>query len=159
MAAVSQAQKRKLHAKLRRLCKRVDTKVVDAVFDEIFWQLDKLKSVSCILTNATGLCLQSRNELVAEVNLPRAKTVLRLMCARLAVRMSEAAKREVSPYDDLVESEMPRARFELRGAKLLCRVRFENTPDVQRIEIEYVPGPRRIPPRSKLAELGLGAKR
>jgi hypothetical protein len=66
---------------------------------------------------------------VAEVKLPRAKSVLRLINARLAVRASNWAKKQVSPYGDHVEFAVPRS-------ELLCKLDFENTPDVQRFEIK-----------------------
>ena len=130
MGTLSLAQKKTLTAKLQRLNKRVDVKVVDAIFDELLKQIGDLKSVSCTLAHDDStLCLQSQGELVAEVQLPRAKTILRVMCARLSVRCSEWAKREVSPYGDHIE-------FELPTSKLLHKVDFKNTPDEQRFEIK-----------------------
>jgi hypothetical protein len=133
VGTLSLTQKQALASKLQRLSKRVDAKVVDAIFDEILQQIGDLKGVSCTLADDDSrICLQSQDELVAKVELPRAKTILRLMCARLAVRSSNWAKREVSPHGDHVE-------FELAKSKLLCKVDFENTPDVQRFEIKLRP--------------------
>jgi hypothetical protein len=129
MGTLSQTQGKALASKLQRLSKRVDIKVVDAIFDEILKQISDLKSVSCTLADdGSGLCLRSQDELVAQVESSHAKKVLRLMCARLAARSSEWAKREVSPYGDHVE-------FELPPNKQLFKVDFQNTPDVQRFEI------------------------
>jgi hypothetical protein len=131
MGTLSQTQK--LVLKLQRLSKRVDIKVVDAIFDEILKQIGDLKSVSCSLADdGSTLCLQSQDDLVAKVELPRAKAILRLMCARLAVRSSDWSKKEVAPHGDHVEFELPKS-------KLPCKVDFENTPDVQRFEIKWRP--------------------
>jgi hypothetical protein len=132
MGTLSQTQKKALTSKLQRLRKRVDVEVVDAIFDEILKQIVDLKSVSCTLADDdSALCLRSPDELVAKVEMPHAKKILRLMCARLSVRCSEWAKKEVSPYGD-------HADFEFPNSKQLCRVQFENTPDLQRFEIKNV---------------------
>jgi hypothetical protein len=133
----TQAQKKALVLKLHRLGERVDIKRVDGVFDEILKQIANLKSVACILTDASSLCLQAGDETVASVKVDRAKSVLRMMCARLSVRCSEWANREISPYGDHVE-------FVLPVSKLPCKVDFENTPDFQRFEIhgEWISSPR-----------------
>jgi hypothetical protein len=131
MGTLFQTQKKALAAKLQRLSKRVDVKVIDAVFDEILKQIGDLKSVSCTLADDdSSLRLKSEEDLLAEVELLRAKTILRVMCARLSVRCSEWVKREVSPYGAQIE-------FELPTSKLLCKVEFKNTPDVQRFEIKH----------------------
>jgi hypothetical protein len=46
MSTVSETQKNALASKLNRLAKRVDTKVVDDIFDEILKQIGALKTVS-----------------------------------------------------------------------------------------------------------------
>src|SRR5438445_2733070 len=111
MSTSSQTNKKSFASKLRRLSKRVDTKVVDDILDEILHQIAELKSVSCALAEeGSGLCLRSQDGSVAEVALPRAKTVLRLLCARLAVRSAEWAGREVSLYGDDGELQLPNLR-------------------------------------------------
>jgi hypothetical protein len=135
MGSLSAAQRKALESKLRRLSKRVDPKTIDDVLDVVFQQVPSLKNVSCTLSNPSSIAVQSQNQLVAEVRLPRAKTILRLLCARLATRASEQGGREVSPYGDAAEFETPAGKL---------RVRFENTPDVQKIEIAEVPARRRI---------------
>ena len=143
MAFLSSTGKKALATKLRRLSKRAHVEVMDALFDEILSQIAELKNVSCTLADDSSLCLQSQHKVVAQVKLPRAKSVLRVMCARLSVRCSEWAQKEVSPYGDQVE-------FELPTIKLPCKVSFENTPDAQRFEIMDNLVPRALPaPRAK----------
>src|SRR5262245_33566656 len=135
MGTPLQTQKEVLASKLQRLSERVNTEVVDDILDEILRQLGDLKSVSCTLADDDSrLCLQAQDDLVAKVELPHARRILRLMCARLAVRSADWASREVSPHGDHVE-------FELPTNKLLCKVDFQNTPDVQRFEIKDDPAP------------------
>jgi len=124
-----------LKSKLKGLGKCIVTQTVDDLFDEIFRQIGELRAVSCTLSGDSGLSLRCQDEVVAKVKLPRAKSILRMMCARLSVRCSEWAKREVSPYGDDVE-------FELPGMKSPCKVSFENTPDVERLEISVETGRR-----------------
>ena len=64
-----------------------------------------------------------------EAKLPRARTKLRMLCARLAVRCSDWANRDVSPYGDAVEFEFPPIRQ-------LRKVSFKNTGDSQEFVIE-----------------------
>jgi len=128
MATLQEDQKIALKSTLQRLSERVDVKTIDDFFDIILSRLGDLKTVSCALSNGNRIAVQCRTELLAEVSLPRAKSVLRLMCARLAVRSAEWANREVSPYGDSIE-------FELPARQLQCRVVFQNTPDAQEIEI------------------------
>jgi hypothetical protein len=128
MGTLSRAQKTVLALKLQRLGKRVDIKVVDGVFDEILKHIPTLKSVSCTLVGDSSLCLRAGGKPVASVKVGRARSVLRMMCARLSVRCSEWANREVSPHGDHVE-------FDLAVNELPCKVDFENTPDVQRFEL------------------------
>src|SRR5437879_237606 len=106
MGTLSRAQKTGLALKLQRLGKRVDIKLVDGVFDEILKQIPSLKTVSCTLVGDSSLCLHAGGKSVASVKVDRAKSVLRMMCARLSVRCAEWANREVSPYGDHVEFEL-----------------------------------------------------
>jgi hypothetical protein len=124
----SQTHKNTLRSKLQRLSKRVGIKEVDGVFDEILEQIAELGSVSCRLADDSSLCLEANGETVAVVKVDRAKSVLRVMCARLSVRCSEWANRPVSPYGEHVE-------FELPLNQLSCKVDFENTPDEHRFVI------------------------
>ena len=120
-------RRKELKSKLQRLSKRVDPDSVDQLLDEIFEQIASLNDVSCTLATATHLRLQSGEALLADVELPRARAVLRMLCARLAVRTSELAKRELSPYGDSVEF--------APGVERICQVDFANSPDVQKFEI------------------------
>src|ERR1700687_3070161 len=128
MASLLSTRKQALATKLRRLSQRAHVEVMDVVFDEILAQIGILKNVSCTLAGESCLCLQSQDDLVAKVKLPRAKSVLRVLCARLSVRCAEWAKKDVSPYGDQVE-------FELPATNLACKVSFENSPTAQQFEI------------------------
>ena len=128
MATLSRTQKDTLESKLQRLGERVDAQRIDDFLDEIFRQIGTLKRISCTLTPDAELLVKAHDGPVAAVHLPRAKNVLRLMCARLAVRSAEWAKREVSPYGDSVAVELP-------DLPLPCKVSFENTSDVQRFHV------------------------
>jgi hypothetical protein len=123
--------KKALVAKLQRLGKRVDIKAVDGLFDEILNAVGAatLKSASCTLDEDSSLCLEADEEQVATVKVDRAKSALRMICARLSVRCSEWANREVSPYGDTVEFQLPKS-------KRRAEVAFQNTPEVQRFEIK-----------------------
>jgi hypothetical protein len=138
MVNLFQAQKKALSSKLQRLGKRVDNKVVDGVFDEILKQIASLRSVSCTLADDSSLCLQVDDVPLVTVKVDRAKSVLRMMLARLSVRCSEWAGREVSPYGDHVELALP-------VNKLPCKVEFTNTPAVQRFEIKDNSAPQSLP--------------
>jgi hypothetical protein len=129
VGTLTQTQKKALALKVQRLGERVDIKRVDGVLDEILKQIVNLKCVTCMLADDSSLCLQAGDETVATVKMDRAKSVLRMMCARLSVLCSKWAKREVSPYGDHVELVLPLS-------KLSCKVDFQNTPDVQRIGIQ-----------------------
>lgn len=128
MATRLSSRAKTLTAKLRLLRKRAHVEVMDAFFDEVFSRLGELKSVSCNLADDSSICLQSHGEPGTQVKLPRTRSMLRMMCARLAVRCSEWAQKEVSPYGDDVEFEHPAIRKQ-------CRVWFENTTDRQWFEI------------------------
>jgi hypothetical protein len=142
MAIASAVQTSPLESKLRFLGERVDTRLVDDVFDEILNQLGTLKSVSCTLSGDSSLLLRSHEKNLTKVALPRAKTILRLMCARLAVRAAEWAQKEVSPYGDSVTCEVP-----LLNRR--CTVGFENTPAAQWFEITGERQSRQPPRRRK----------
>ena len=112
---------------LRCLADGVDTKKVDDFLDQLFQLAERLGSVTCALVD-DQLCLQTHNVILDTLNIERAKSSLRMVCARLAVRCSESAKRKVSAYGDVVE-------FEYSPAKRLIEVRFENTTVLQQISI------------------------
>jgi hypothetical protein len=119
-----------LERKLQRFSDHIDTEAMDSFLDEALEHLGELSSVSCALANESSLCLRCQGEILAQVTVPRARSVLRVILARLSTRCSEWAKRDVSPYGDDVE-------FELPSKKLQCRVHFENTPDVQCLEFRH----------------------
>jgi hypothetical protein len=126
---------------------------VDDVFDEAFRQLGSVDRVACSLLNESTLLLESDNGLRIEIPVRRAKGILRLMCARLAVRASEWARREVSPYGDSIV-------FDLVKSGLRCAICFPNTPDVQKLEmarVEVQDGSDRIAPAATPARAATDA--
>src|SRR5207237_1265558 len=86
-------------------------------------------TIACTVIDDHTIRVHSEDLVVQEAEVSRAKTKLRMACARLAVRCSEWAGRQVSPYGDTVEVEHP-------GTKRLCKVRFENTIGLQVFQIE-----------------------
>jgi hypothetical protein len=95
---------------------------VDDVFDEAFRQLGSVDRVACSLLNESTLLLESDNGLRIEIPVRRAKGILRLMCARLAVRASEWARREVSPYGDSIVFDLVKAAYAVRSASRTRRM-------------------------------------
>ncbi len=114
--------------KLKRLSKRVSIKSVDALFDEMLAQIPLLRKIVCTQSCDTCIVLNVGVDEVAKVDVDRARSVLRMMCARLAVRCSEWASKEVSPHGGHVEFLTPRSN-------LPCIVEFKNSPESQTIEI------------------------
>ena len=128
MNTVSPVRSEALPSILQRLTKGVDTKVLDDLLDELLSRIGEFNEIAGTVDEAGDLCFQSHGEMVAQVHLPRAKSIFRVLLARLSVRCSEWANREISPYGDHIQ-------FELPPNKLPCEVVFQNTTDAQRFEI------------------------
>ena len=120
---------------LRCLGGGVDTQRLDDFLDRMFELADQLGGIACTLADDRTLRIQSRNTVLQEVKVPLAKTKLRMLCARLAVRCGEWANRSVTPYGDMVEFDHPVVNH-------LCKVHFENTTAAQQFAIEVFSAPR-----------------
>jgi hypothetical protein len=116
-------------ALLGRLAQGVDAETLDGFIESLFTLAVKLNKLTCGLVDDSSLRLESGNVILHEMTLPRAKTKLRMLCARLAVRCTVWSNRQVSPYGDIVD-------FELPGHRQTFRVSFENTPEAQKLAIE-----------------------
>ena len=113
----------------RCLANGLDTSKMDDFLDQLFHLADEMGSVSIsFLEDNRILRLESKNLIFQDMIVSRPKTKLRMLCARLAVRCGEWAKREVSPYGESLDLEVP-------FAKGFFNVRFENTTAMQSITI------------------------
>jgi hypothetical protein len=116
---------------LHALAAGVDVNKMDAFLDDVFETAARCRNVACCLGKQESLRLESDGAVLQEEMFLRAKTMLRMLCARLAVRCGEWAGRDVSPYGDVVE-------FEHASSKRRCRVSFQNTSASQRFEVETI---------------------
>jgi hypothetical protein len=106
----------------------LDTQKADSFLDQLFEVAATSGSVRCTLANERVLRIQSRDTPLHELDIPRAKTKLRMLCARLAVRCGEWADRKLAPHGDVVDFVYP-------PTKQLFTVRFENTTGTQTFAI------------------------
>ncbi|MCI0640815.1 MAG: hypothetical protein L0Y72_18270 [Gemmataceae bacterium] len=88
-----------------------------------------------------------------QVNLKRAKTKLRMLCARLAARCSDWSGKSVSPYGDSIDIEVPSINPHTTNEATRCHVDFKNTADAQWIAVSSKLAPRvkRKPTNSRTA--------
>lgn len=132
MSAVSSEMTTSFYADaLRGLSDGLDAKKIDDFLDRLFELATMSGSVTCNLSADHVLRLQSPNQGDREFDLPRGKSKLRMVCARLAVRCSDWAHRKVAPYGDMIEIVFP-------GNGQLYRVRFENTTAAQELAIAAI---------------------
>ncbi len=110
----------------------LDTPRMDDFLDQMFdLASERGHAAISLLTGGLILRVESKNLMLLDLEVPRAKTKLRMLCARLAVRCAAWANREFSPYGDTVEFEHP-------TAKRTCKVSFENTTGTQKFSIETI---------------------
>jgi large subunit ribosomal protein L19 len=150
MSTISRAQETILNSKLQRLGDRIDPNVVDDLLNEVFSQIANLKQVVCSLRTPSHVTLRSGRTILASVKLARARSIIRLLCARLAIRVSELANRELSPYGDFAIVKAP-------NSESLCFIEFENTTDAQGFCISKLPEahlPARTPKTFPTFEVG-----
>jgi hypothetical protein len=107
----------------------VDVQKLDAFLDALFDLAATWKTITCSLIGDHALCVRSNEAVIQEAEVPRAKSTLRMACARLAVRCGEWAGRQVSPYGETVEVEHPKI-------KRRCSIHFENTAGTQELHID-----------------------
>ncbi len=107
----------------------LDPERADALLDEMMRLAGLRGHVSCSVIDDRLLRVASGEEILAETPITLVKSKIRSLGARLALRCQEVSGRDVSLYGDEVEIEHP-------DTKQPCKVRFENQPGSQRIEIE-----------------------
>lgn len=116
---------------MRCLSEGLDTPRMDDFLDQMFDLASQRGHAAISLLAGDLLRLESKNLILLDLEVPRAKTKLRMLCARLAVRCAAWANREFSPYGDTLEFEHP-------IIKRTCKVSFENTTGTQKFSIETV---------------------
>jgi hypothetical protein len=117
---------------LRCLAGGINTQKADAFLDLLLELAAASGSVTCTLANERVLRLEVRDTALLEVEIPLAKTKVRMLCARLAVRCGEWGGRKISPYGDLVEIQVP-------STERFFKVCFENSTHAQAITVESIP--------------------
>src|SRR5437870_1849521 len=121
MNAITAEHQSKLASEVQRnLAGGVTPERVDSFLDTILGLAVELGRVTCTIVNEDTLQVKAGDTPLFETPISRAKTKLRMVCARLAVRGQAWAGHEVSPYGDVLELEEPRS-------KQLCKISFENT--------------------------------
>lgn len=132
MKTTSESLSNDIVAALTSLHDGVDTKTLDVFLDHLFELANRNGLAVCELANNDALCVKSPNlgESVM-VEMPRALTKMRMVCARLAVRCSKSCSREIKPYGDSVEFACP-------DSGVPFKVQFTNTTSRQEISIELV---------------------
>jgi hypothetical protein len=116
---------------LQTLAHRVDTPAIDDFIMQLFKMASDLEQiVSCEFTDKR-IRITANQRILHELELPRAKSILRMVCARLAVRCAEWTNQTVSPFSDQVSVEIP-------SEKRPYLVAFENTPVQQMMVIELL---------------------
>jgi hypothetical protein len=116
----------------------VDNHHVDGVgfIDQLFPIVSGVGAVCCTLAGEGRIRFRLAQEPAWEVELGRAKTKLRMLCARLGVICQEQNGRFVSLYGDEADVELPTAL----PAGRRWHVRFKNTPSEQEFTIAAVKG-------------------
>lgn len=129
MDAVTPSVPNSFEADARRcLAGGFDTQKADDFLDRLFDLAATFGRVQCTLAGERILRIESRDAQLQELEIPQAKTKLRMLCARLAVRCGEWAHRKLAPYGDVVEFVYPPTRQSFT-------VRFENTTAAQAFAI------------------------
>jgi hypothetical protein len=118
-----------LDAKLKALETGLDPQRADAFLEELLGLLGTCGHLLCTVVDKRHLQVRSPDGILCEATLRLATSKLRSLCARLAVRCREWSGRDVALHGDDIELEYPKTRQR-------CRIRFENKPGSQRIELE-----------------------
>lgn len=113
----------------------LDVDIMDRVLDRLFDLACQRGFVCYSLPDLHTMRVETPEGVNHDVRILRAKTKLRMLCARLAARCAEWSKKGVSLYGDTVEVEIPDTRQR-------CRVHFDNTVHRQRITIRSSPSSR-----------------
>jgi hypothetical protein len=114
---------------LQGLANRIDTPALDEFILQLISMAGDLEQgINCEFTDER-IRITVNQRLLHELELPRGKSILRMVCARLAVQCEEWTNQPVKPYGDQVSVEMP-------SEKRPFLIAFENTPVQQMIAIE-----------------------
>jgi DNA-binding transcriptional ArsR family regulator len=103
--------------------------------DHLLSFASELGSLSCTLQGSRILKFGSRGRPLGEIELPQARTILRVLCARLSVLCREQTGQEVSPYGDEAEF----GYVLTNGKRFHLAVSFKNTTDDQEFIIQADP--------------------
>lgn len=114
---------------LQILSDGLDAQSSDLFLDHLLEIAEAHGYVTCTLSGATTLQIKSNDNVLEATEMPRAKSTLRMLCARLSVRFGENANRKSSAYGDAFEIVSPRTQRP-------CRISFQNTTTNQEIVIE-----------------------
>lgn len=114
---------------LSRLMAGMDPVSTDNFIDDLLTLAANLNHVRCGFVDDSSLRLDLGDGIFCEAAIPRAKTKLRMVCARLASRCANWSNRLVSPYGDIVDFNAP-------GHQQGFKVSFENTSDAQWFLVE-----------------------
>ncbi|HEX3148437.1 MAG TPA: serine/threonine-protein kinase [Gemmataceae bacterium] len=156
MKRTFQSRQKALVSKLKKLDREVDVQTVEDFLDEIFNEITEWRSVTCTLSGDSRLSLSAHRSTSTQETIPdrpsplvdvkvrRARTVLRLLCARLSTKCAAWTQQEVSPYGDKID-------FVLPDKGVPCHVSFVNTP--QSVHFEISDDPVRRPPGNAGNEL------
>jgi hypothetical protein len=118
------------------LSRSKNIRVVEFV-DRLLELTSELGHLNCTLGEGQTLIFATAGRPLYRAVMTRAKTILRVMCARLSVICSERTGQEASPYGDEAEFEfepVPQKRFQVT-------VWFKNTPAHQEFDIQAQPVP------------------
>jgi hypothetical protein len=132
-----------LHQRLEDLVRSHLSQDIDvlAFVDKLLILIVEIGYLNCTLgpkEKGAGLVFKTMGGDPFTIDIPRARTMLRVICARLSVIAAEQLKRSVSVYGDKVEF-----RYPIGENLFQFHLRFENTPSHQEFDIQ-VRGPLEI---------------
>jgi hypothetical protein len=130
MKTATDPQKQSLEAEwLRCLGQGTDTRRLDDAIAQLFHLAGEWGTISCSFAGGNMVRLESAERLIHELEVPRAKTKMRMLCARLGVQCGQWAGQTVSLYGDEIAFQNPDTQ---RPYKVI----FQNSPARQHITIE-----------------------
>ncbi len=120
-----------------------DNHQIDTVrfIDQLFLIAAEAGTIQCRLLDGCKFCFQINNQPAWEIELGRAKSKLRALCARLSVVCAEKTGQNVSIFGDDVSLEIcagHQATAETVGCLTKMHVRFKNTMHEQEFVIETI---------------------
>jgi hypothetical protein len=121
---------------LQSLANRTNTPALDEFLLQLFAMAGDLEQIVVCEFTDERIRITANQRILHELAMPRAKSIIRMVCARLAVRCEEWTHQPISPYGDDVSVEI--ASEETPFDKRPFLVAFENTPVQQMISIELL---------------------